>query len=97
MLKKQVEGREVVTDSDKQKRCRNMSELRTITLPGKDYQLRKSEMEREYDVLGASLEMVRSAFFRPFTIQRKNPANAALALRTAAQRPDDCEECLGCQ
>lgn len=45
----------------------------TITLPGKDYQPRKADMEREYDMPGADMETVRRAFFRPVNVERKDP------------------------
>ena len=60
-----------MTDSDK--RRQKLLEPRTITLPGKGYQARKAEMEHEYDMPSASLETIRSAFFRPFTIWREDP------------------------
>ena len=37
---------------------------REITLPGRDYQPTKAETEREYDMPGADIVTVRSAFFR---------------------------------
>lgn len=49
-----------------------LPEARTITLPGKDFQPSKADMEREYDMPGAPLQTIRSAFFRPFTIRREN-------------------------
>ena len=52
---------------------RKLPEPRTITLPDKDYQPRKAEMEQEYDMPGASLGTIRSAFFRPFNIRRQDP------------------------
>lgn len=45
-------------------------EPRTITLPGKDFQPNKAQMEREYDMPGASMKTIRSAFFHPFNVQR---------------------------
>ena len=58
-----------MTDKPKQE----LPDTRTLTLPGKDYQPCKAEMEREYDMPSASLEMVQSAFFRPFDVRRKDP------------------------
>lgn len=44
---------------------------RTVTLPEQTYQPSKAEQEKEYDMPGASLETVRSAFFRPIKIRRE--------------------------
>lgn len=59
--------------ADKDKPKQELPEARTITLPDKDYQPRKAEMEREYDMPGASLDTIRSAFFRPFNVEREEP------------------------
>ncbi len=50
-----------------------LPEARTITLPGADFQPSKADMEAEYDMLGASLDAIRSAIFRPFNIEREDP------------------------
>ena len=50
---------------------RKLSEPRTITLPDQDYQPPKEEREKEHDMPGASIERVRSAFFRPFNVRRE--------------------------
>ena len=54
----------------KGKRKGRLLEPRTITLPGNDYQPSKAEMEREYDMPGASMRTIRRALFRPFKIKR---------------------------
>ena len=46
-------------------------EPRTITLPPKDFQPSKADMEAEYDMPGASLDTIRGAIFRPFNIRRE--------------------------
>ena len=38
-------------------------------LPARDYQPSKAEREQEYDMLGADLNTVRSAFFRPIKVR----------------------------
>jgi len=45
---------------------------RTIELASADYQPSKAEMEKEYDMPGASREEIRGAFFSPVKIVRKN-------------------------
>ena len=60
-----------MTARDKKKQP--LLEPRTITLPGNGYQPSKAEMEQEYDMPGASMETVRSAFFRPINIKREDP------------------------
>ena len=50
---------------------RKLSEPRTITLSDQDYQPPKEEREKEHDMPGASIERVRSAFFRPFNVRRE--------------------------
>ena len=50
-----------------------LPEPRTITLPGNDHQPSKAEMEREYDMPGASMRTIRRAFFRPIHIKRETP------------------------
>ena len=46
---------------------------RSIALPKRTYQPSKAEQEKEYDMPGASLETVRSAFFRPIKIEPEKP------------------------
>ena len=46
-------------------------EARTITLPDKDFQPSKADMEAEYDTPGASMDTIRSTIFRPFNIRRE--------------------------
>ena len=48
-----------------------LPKARTITLPDQDYQPTKAESEKAYDMPGASLQTVRSAFFRPVNVRRK--------------------------
>ena len=48
-----------------------LSKARTITLPDQSYQPRKAELEKEYDMPGASMRTVRSAFFRPVNVRRE--------------------------
>lgn len=59
--------------SDTGKPKQPLPEPRTIKLPGNDYQPRKAEMEREYDMPGADMETLRSAFFRPINVERQDP------------------------
>lgn len=59
--------------ADKDKQRQKLLEPRTITLPGKDFQPRKADMEQAYDMPGASMETIRSAFFRPVNVERKDP------------------------
>ena len=44
---------------------------RSITMPSRDYQPTKAELEEEFDMPGASLDTVRSAFFRPVRVTTK--------------------------
>lgn len=60
-----------MTDKDKQRQT--LLEPQTITLPGNDFQPRKADMEEEYDMPGASLDTIRSAFFRPVNVKREDP------------------------
>ena len=46
----------------------------TITLPDNKFQPKKMDMEEEYDMLGASMEQIRQAFFRPVRVLREEPA-----------------------
>ena len=57
----------------KQSRKRKLPAARTITLPDKSYQPAKGEQEREHDMPGATTTQMRSAFFRPFNVRRKDP------------------------
>ena len=44
--------------------------LVTITLPECTFQPRKADMNKDYDMLGASVEQVRQAFARPVHVLR---------------------------
>ncbi len=59
-----------MTDT-KTKRRQNLPEARTITLPDQSYQPPKAEQEKAHDMPGASLQTVRSAFFRPINVRRE--------------------------
>ena len=48
-------------------------EPKRIELAPSDYQPSKAELEEEVRLPGASVEEVRRAFFRPFTIRRRDP------------------------
>lgn len=41
---------------------------RKVTLPHRDYQPSKAEMEEEFDMPGADPETLRRAFFRPVKV-----------------------------
>ena len=60
-------------EAKSRKRRFKLPKPRAITLPGKDFQPSKADMDREYDVPEASLKTIRSAFFRPFNIRREAP------------------------
>ena len=57
--------------TDNPRKRRKLPKPRTITLPHQDYQPPKAEREREYDMPGASMKRVRSAFFRPINVKWK--------------------------
>ena len=61
-----------MTANDKPKHP--LPESRTIALPHQDFQPRKTDMEAEYDMPGASMETIRSAFFRPINVEGEDPA-----------------------
>ena len=42
-----------------------------ITMPPATFQPRKADMDREYDMPGASAEQIRQAFFRPVIVRRE--------------------------
>lgn len=44
---------------------------RSITMPSRDYQPTKAELEEEFDMPGADIKTVRSAFFRPIRVATK--------------------------
>ena len=48
-----------------------LPEARTITLPDQSYQPPKAEQEKAYNMPGASMRTVRSAFFRPINVRRQ--------------------------
>ena len=60
-----------MTQDAKTPERRKLPEARTITLPDESYQPPKAEREKEYDMPGADIEAVRSAFFRPINVQRE--------------------------
>lgn len=41
---------------------------RSIAMPPRDYQPTKAEREEEFDMPGADIKTVRSAFFRPIRV-----------------------------
>ena len=45
-----------------------MTEKRKLTLPPRDYQPSKAELEEEYDMPGADIDTLRKAFFRPVQV-----------------------------
>ena len=45
-------------------------EPKTLTLPPKDYQPTKAELEEEFDMPGMTDEEIQRTFFRPFKIVR---------------------------
>ena len=47
-------------------------EPRTVTLPPKEYQPSKVEMEEEFDMPEMSEQQLRETFFRPFRFVRKS-------------------------
>ena len=55
------------------KRSEPPQEARPIELAPSDYQPSKAELEEEVRFPGVSLAQVRRAFFRPFTILRRDP------------------------
>ena len=63
-----MEGRDMTEKAKRQK----LPKARTITLPDQDYQPPKAELEKAYDMPGASLQTVRSAFFRPINVKRRS-------------------------
>ena len=50
--------------------------LRTITLPSRDYQPSKAELEEEIDMPGADAETIRRAFFQPVKREYEKDKNA---------------------
>ena len=58
-----------MTKPEKTKRRKKLPEGRTVKMPDRGYQPRKAELEEEFDMPGASLKTVRSAFFRPVTAE----------------------------
>lgn len=48
-------------------------EEREITLLPRDYQPNKAESEKEYDMPGADIVTVRSAFFRRVKVRKESP------------------------
>ena len=58
--------------TDKPQKRLRLPKARTITLPPNTYQPPKAEREREHDMPGAPLKQMRSAFFRPINVRRKD-------------------------
>ena len=48
-------------------------EEREITLPPRDYQPSKAEVEQQHDMPGADIVTVRSAFFRRVKVRETSP------------------------
>ena len=59
--------------SPKPRRPKNIPEEREITLPPRDYQPTKAESDQEYDMPGADIVTVRSAFFRRVKVKEETP------------------------
>ena len=47
------------------------SKRREITLPPRDYQPSKAELQEEFDMPGADMDAVHRAFFRPVSVRTK--------------------------
>ena len=58
---------------DRKHRRKDIPEERDITLPPRDYQPTKAESEKEYDMPGADIVTVRSAFFRRVKVREEPP------------------------
>ena len=54
-------------------RPKDTPEEREITLPPRDCQPTKAESEKEYDMPGADIVTVRSAFFRRVKVKEEKP------------------------
>lgn len=52
------------------RRRQRVPEPKKATLPPKDYQPGKAELEEEFDMPGMSFKQMREAFFRPFRFER---------------------------
>ena len=50
---------------------KDIPEEREITLPPRDFQPTKAESEKEYDMPGAGIVTVRSAFFRRVRVKKE--------------------------
>ena len=50
---------------------KDIPEEREITLPPRDFQPTKAESEKEYDMPGADIVTVRSAFFRRVRVKKE--------------------------
>ena len=62
-----------MTQKNPKKRIRgNNRAARELKLPPRDYQPSKAEREQEYDMPGADMKTVRSAFFRPVKARETN-------------------------
>ena len=53
-----------------------MAQTRRVTLPPRDHQSPKAELEDEIDIPGADMETLRKAFFGPVEIKREPPGQA---------------------
>lgn len=58
---------------EKEKPKQPLPEPGTLTLPPKDFQPSKADMEAEYAMPGASMDAIRERVFRPFNIKREDP------------------------
>lgn len=54
---------------------------RKITLPPKDYQPNKAEMEKGIDMPGADMETLQKAFFQPVKTKRISNSETLVARR----------------
>ena len=58
--------------SDEPRERQEMPDPVTITLPGRDFQPSKADMEEEFDMPGLSLDEIRATFSRPFRVLRED-------------------------
>lgn len=63
-----IRMREATTRAKETKTRVELPEARSIDLPPRDYHPSKAEREEAFDMPGADIETVRSAFFRPIRI-----------------------------
>ena len=62
-----------MSKASKHRRPSPSLEEREITLQPRDYQPTKAESEKEYDMPGADIVTVRSAFFRRVKVKEAKP------------------------